>query len=131
MLCDHLISFTKQQLRGSELKVVIARDASEKTKKLMAAQFPREWDIVTVRAEKFIHEINDADVIIPEGAVSKDGLVAQAKRLKLIQTGAGYDNVDINACTKRGIYVANAAGINARAVAEHVFAFILCWVRLI
>jgi D-3-phosphoglycerate dehydrogenase len=45
------------------------------------------------------------------------------------QTGAGYDNVNIEECTKRKIYVANAAGVNARAVAEHVFAFILCWYK--
>ena len=95
----------------------------------MAAQFPAEWDIVTVRAVDLINEIRDADVIIPEGAVIGARLLEKAKKLKLIQTGAGYDNVDINACTERGIYVANAAGINSRAVAEHVFAFILCWHR--
>ncbi|MFC1881972.1 NAD(P)-dependent oxidoreductase [Thermodesulfobacteriota bacterium] len=109
------------------MKVVIARDVSEKTKKLMAAQFPGKWDIVTVRAVDLINEIRDADVIIPEGAVIGARLLEQAKKLKLIQTGAGYDNVDIKTCTERGIYVANAAGINSRAVAEHVFAFILCW----
>ncbi|MBE9545430.1 MAG: phosphoglycerate dehydrogenase [Proteobacteria bacterium] len=111
------------------MKVVIARDASEKTIKLMASQFPGEWDIVTVRAEELHHEIRDADVLIPEGAVIDRRLLAQAKKLKFIQTGAGYDNVDIKACTERGIYVANAAGINARAVAEHVLAFILCWYK--
>jgi D-3-phosphoglycerate dehydrogenase len=95
----------------------------------MAAQFPDQWEIVTVRADELIHAINDADVIIPEGAVITEKLLQQAKKLKLIQTGAGYDNVDIKACSERGIYVANAAGINSRAVAEHVFAFILCWYK--
>jgi len=93
----------------------------------MAAQFPGEWDIVTVRAADLINAIRDADAVIPEGAVIDRRLLEQAKKLKLIQTGAGYDNVDIKACTERGIYVTNAAGINSRAVAEHVFAFILCW----
>jgi D-3-phosphoglycerate dehydrogenase len=111
------------------VKIVIARDASQKTKNLMAAQFPGEWNITTVRADELIHAINDADVIIPEGAAIDEELLKQAKKLKLIQTGAGYDNVDLNACTERGIYVANAAGVNARAVAEHVLAFILCWYK--
>jgi D-3-phosphoglycerate dehydrogenase len=93
---------------------------------MMAAQFPKKWDIVTVRADELVHVINDANVVIPEGAVIDEGLLKQAKNLKFIQTGAGYDNVNVNACTERGIWVANAAGINARAVAEHVFAFILC-----
>jgi len=109
------------------LKVVIARNTSQMTKRSMAAQFPEQWDIITVRVEDLNREIDDADVIIPEGAVINTGLLEKTKKLKLIQTGAGYDNVDINACTDRGIYVANAAGINARAVAEHVFAFILGW----
>jgi hypothetical protein len=39
------------------LKVVSAGDASEKTKNLMAAQFPKEWKVVTVRAEDLINEI--------------------------------------------------------------------------
>ena len=32
-------------------------------------------------------------------------------------------------CTRRGIYVANAAGVNATAVAEHVLTFIFCWYK--
>jgi phosphoglycerate dehydrogenase-like enzyme len=114
---------------GGQVKIVIARDASPEIKKLMTAQFPGEWEIATVGADELIHAIGDADVIIPEGAAIDSGLLKQAKKLKLIQTGAGYDNVDIKACTARGIYVANAAGVNARAVAEHVLAFILCWYK--
>ena len=111
------------------MKVVIARDAPQKIHKLMAAQFPGQWDIVTVAADELIHSIDDADVIIPEGAAVDEGLLRQAKNLKLIQTGAGYDNIDIDACTQRGIWVTNAAGVNARAVAEQVLAFILCWCK--
>jgi len=109
------------------MKVVIVRETPKKTKDMMAAQFPKEWEIVTVEDEDLICAIGNADVIVPEGAMIDRRLLEHAKKLKLIQTGAGYDNVDINACTERGIYVANAAGINARAVAEHVFAFILGW----
>ena len=111
------------------MKVVIARNASPEIKKLMTAQFPEEWNIATVGADELIHAIDDADAIIPEGAAIDDGFLKLAKKLKLIQTGAGYDNVDIEACTARGIYVANAAGVNARAVAEHVLALILCWYK--
>jgi phosphoglycerate dehydrogenase-like enzyme len=111
------------------LKVIIVREVSPKTENMMAAQFPEEWEIVILGNKNLISEIRDADVIIPEGAVIGARLLEHAKKLKLIQTGAGYDNVDIKACTERGIYVANAAGINSRAVAEHVFAFILCWHR--
>ena len=109
------------------MKVVIVRDASEKAKQSITSQFPGDWHIAIIPADDLAKEIEDADAIIPEGTIIDGPLLEKAKNLKLIQTGAGYDNVDIKACTERGIYVANAAGINARAVAEHVFAFILCW----
>ena len=95
----------------------------------MAAQFPRNWEIVTVPADELENAIGDAEAIVPEGAAIDRRVLALAPRLKFIQTGAGYDNIDIDACTERGIYVANAAGVNARAVAEHVFAFILAWFK--
>ena len=115
--------------RRSTLKVVIVRNAPARIKKLMAAQFPRNWEIVTVPADELENEIGDAEAIVPEGAAIDRRVLALAPRLKFIQIGAGYDNIDIDACTERGIYVANAAGVNARAVAEHVFAFILAWYK--
>ena len=111
----------------SWVKVVIIRNASIKTKKMMAAQFPENWEIITLPVDELENSIGDADAIIPEGAIIDRRTLALAPRLKLIQTGAGYDNIDIEACTENGIYVANAAGMNALAVAEHVFAFILAW----
>jgi len=39
--------------------------------------------------------------------------------------GVGYDHIDIEAASERGIYVANTRGSNAESVAEHVFALIL------
>ncbi len=109
------------------MKVVIIRNAPPKTKKLMAAQFPSNWKIVTVPPDELENTIGNADAIIPEGTKIDRRTLAIAPNLKIIQTGAGYDNVDIEACTESGIYVANAGGINARTVAEHVFAFILTW----
>jgi phosphoglycerate dehydrogenase-like enzyme len=111
------------------LKVVIVRKAPENTKRLIAAQFPADWHITTVPAESLIDEIGDADALIPEGTRIDVDLLEHAKNLKIIQTGAGCDNVNIAQCNRRGIKVANAAGINARAVAEHVLALILCWFK--
>ena len=39
--------------------------------------------------------------------------------------GAGYDTIDVEACTKRGILVVNQTGGNAEAVAEHAVALML------
>jgi D-3-phosphoglycerate dehydrogenase len=111
------------------LKVVIIRKVSKKTRQLIKRQFPEEWQIVIVPLEEVTNEIKDTDVLIPENSQIDPELLDKAKCLKLIQTGAGYDCVPIKECTKRGIYVANAAGMNTQAVAEHVFALILSWFK--
>ena len=111
------------------MKVVIVRAAPENIRRLIAGQFPAGWQIVTASPQSLIDAITDADALIPEGTRVDTGLLAHAENLKFIQTGAGYDNIDIKACSRRGIQVANAAGINARAVAEHVLAFIFCWYK--
>jgi D-3-phosphoglycerate dehydrogenase len=67
--------------------------------------------------------------LIPEHILIDDGILQKAPKLRLVQTGAGYDNVDLRACTKHGVQVCNAAGVNANAVAEHVMALILCWYK--
>ena len=67
--------------------------------------------------------------VIPEHIKINADLLEKAPRLALIQTGAGYDNVNLEDCTKYGIQVCNASGVNATAVAEHVMAFILCWYK--
>jgi len=46
--------------------------------------------------------------------------------LLLVSTnGAGYDTVDVEACTARGVLVVNQSGGNAESVAEHVLGMML------
>ena len=53
-------------------------------------------------------------------------LLQRCPRLLCVSTsGAGYDTVDVEACSKAGIVVVNQAGINAPAVAEHTLGLIL------
>jgi D-3-phosphoglycerate dehydrogenase len=40
-------------------------------------------------------------------------------------SGAGYDTVDVDACSKAGVIVVNQAGMNAGAVAEHTLGMML------
>lgn len=92
--------------------------------------FPDEWEVVIVPpGEEMLYHLNDCQIIIPEHIKVDSNLLSNASKLKLVQTGAGYDNVDIDACTKAGIWVANAAGVNAQAVAEHVMALILSYYK--
>lgn len=59
-------------------------------------------------------------------------LLARAPNLLAVSThGAGYDTVDLEACTKAGVLVVNQAGGNAEAVAEHALALLLCLAKRI
>jgi D-3-phosphoglycerate dehydrogenase len=111
------------------MKVVIVGEFSETSTRLIKEIFPEDWSIAIGKLEELNAELVDAEVIIPEHVLIDAAFLERLKHLKLVQTGAGFDNVDIDACTQRGVYAANASGVNAVAVAEHVFAFILCWYK--
>ena len=110
------------------MKILIVGYFTETSKATIARYFPEGWDIVIVPpGEEMQQHIEDCQVLIPEHVKVDHSLLARAAKLKLVQTGAGYDNVDIAACTELGIWAANAAGVNAQAVAEHVMALILSY----
>lgn len=53
-------------------------------------------------------------------------LLARCEHLLVVSTyGAGYDTVDVPACTRAGVCVVNQAGSNAGAVAEHTIGLML------
>jgi D-3-phosphoglycerate dehydrogenase len=53
-------------------------------------------------------------------------LLEHTPNLLIVSTnGAGYDTVDVKACTERGVLVLNQAGGNAESVAEHVLGLLL------
>lgn len=69
--------------------------------------------------------------LISRAAIPISASIIQAgAQLRVIgRTGVGYDNVDIEAATKRGIPVVFAPGAGAKAVAEGAMAFILSLVK--
>lgn len=119
----------KSRFDGEKMKVVITGIYPETTKKRIERCFPEDWEIRIVLPEKAEDELRTADVLIPEHVPVNGELLKKAPMLKLVQTGAGYDNVNLEECTKYGVQVCNASNINADAVAEHVMAFILCWYK--
>lgn len=57
-------------------------------------------------------------MIIRSDLVDRD-VVAVAKNLKIVvRAGAGYDNIDLQACTDHGVVAMNTPGQNSNAVAE-------------
>ena len=59
-------------------------------------------------------------------------LLAQAPNLRVLsQVAVGYDNIDIDAFTKRGIPVGNTPGVLVDTTADLAFALLLCAARRI
>jgi phosphoglycerate dehydrogenase-like enzyme len=79
--------------------------------------------------DEFDRRAPEADVIVVSG-MWHNGLIPLATKLRFIQSiGSGTDQFDQAALAARGIRLASAAGVNARAVAEHAMALVLALVR--
>lgn len=61
----------------------------------------------------------DADAMIIRSDKATKEVIEAAKNLKVIvRAGAGYDNIDLDACTAKGVVAMNTPGQNSNAVAE-------------
>jgi D-3-phosphoglycerate dehydrogenase / 2-oxoglutarate reductase len=68
----------------------------------------------------------DAEVLIVRGARLDAGLLRRAGRLRAVaRTGAGYDNLDVEAATNLGVPIVYAPGVGSRPVAEGTVTLIL------
>lgn len=67
----------------------------------------------------FVKAVADVEAIIIRSDKVTEEVMAAAPKLKIVvRAGAGYDNVDLEAATKRGVVVMNTPGQNSNAVAE-------------
>jgi D-3-phosphoglycerate dehydrogenase / 2-oxoglutarate reductase len=65
-------------------------------------------------------QIEDANILINGLGIVDRSVIDKCQNLKMIhQIGTGIDNVDVNCCTSRSIYVANIPKANSVAVSEH------------
>jgi D-3-phosphoglycerate dehydrogenase len=106
----------------------------------MAARFEREPDIdlrtverdgpperaLAALAEAHAFQVSSAKDELPQRWFVTSELVARCGRLLCVSSnGAGYDTVDVPACTAAGVLVVNQAGGNAQSVAEHAIGLML------
>ena len=85
-----------------------------------------------VRLEKYteksqlLEAVADADALIVRSDKVTAEVIAAAPNLKIVvRAGAGYDNLDLGACTERGIVAMNTPGQNSNAVAELALAMMI------
>ena len=68
---------------------------------------------------QFLEAVADADALIVRSDKVTAEVIEAAKQLKVVvRAGAGYDNIDLKACSERGIVAENTPGQNSNAVAE-------------
>ena len=71
---------------------------------------------------QLLEAVADVDAMIVRSDIVDEEVVKAAKNLKIvIRAGAGYDNLDLKACTEAGVVAENTPGQNSNAVAELVF----------
>lgn len=113
------------------LKVSIVTNAKEDTARYTDGIFPAACEVLLQTEQELYEQIGDIDILIPGHiSVGKD-LIERAAKLKLIHCGTGYNNVDLDAASQRGAYVAVTPNVAAQSVAELVFASILTLVKKI
>ena len=73
-----------------------------------------------ILAQAHAYQIGSDQNEMPADFQACDALFRRAPRLLMVSThGAGYDTIDLDACTRAGIIAMNQAGGNAEAVGEH------------
>lgn len=81
------------------------------------------WNLLSAA---HVYHISAAKDELPQEFFARAELLARCPDLLCVSAGgAGYDTVDVDACTKAGVLVVNQAGGNAVSVAEHTLAMIL------
>lgn len=92
----------------AEVKAVFQKAAFDVE---VLAKYPDHSDLVSAAA--------DVDALIVRSDKVDREVIEAAKNLKIVvRAGAGYDNVDLEAATEKGVVVMNTPGQNSNAVAE-------------
>lgn len=77
-------------------------------------------------ARATVYQISSAKDELPRRWWADEALLARCPGLVCVSAyGAGYDTVDVAACTRAGVLVVNQSGANAASVAEHTLGLIL------
>jgi D-3-phosphoglycerate dehydrogenase len=146
---DWYVNIVKPQPQGEVLPVIHYYSLNMAKKVLVATEKPfakKAVDGIREVVEKAGYELKmlekytdkaqlleavaDVDALIIRSDKVTAEVLAAAKNLKIVvRAGAGYDNVDLDAATERGVVVMNTPGQNANAVAELTIAMMVFMAR--
>ena len=108
-------------------KVLVIGPIHERGMALLRERSDVAVEVIDVpTAEQIAARIEDADGVVLRTAPLRGDLVDRARRLKVVSRhGVGYDNVDLEALSRRRIPLTITADANAIAVAEHTLYLML------
>jgi D-3-phosphoglycerate dehydrogenase len=94
---------------------------------LVLSPVPRsDADVASALSGADVYHVSSARNEMAQYSFVTPQLLARNPHLLAISTyGAGYDSVDVAACTQAGVIVMNQAGANRDSVAEHAIGLIL------
>lgn len=102
------------------------------------AKYKLEADFVTINEydlNALKRELEDTDIVVGDYTfkipITTEMCDAMTKVKLIQQPSTGYDHIDIRACAKKGIPVANIGGANAISVAEHTITLALVLLKRI
>ncbi len=79
---------------------------------------------------ELVAAVADADALIVRSDKVTAAVLAAAPKLRIVvRAGAGYDNIDLDACTAKGVVAMNTPGQNSNAVAELAIAMMIFMAR--
>lgn len=107
-------------------KILLSQEIHPQGRKLLEGKFQIVLPSDTSQ-EALEAAVQDVEAIIlrTTSAVTPE-VIAAAPKLKIIsRTGAGVDNVAVDAATERGILVCNLPRVNALSVAEHAVSLMM------
>ncbi|HBS88630.1 MAG: 3-phosphoglycerate dehydrogenase [Bacteroidetes bacterium GWF2_38_335] len=107
-------------------KVLIATDkpfAKEAVEGIKKIAQEAKYELVLLEkyteVKQLLDAVKDVDAMIVRSDLITREVVEHAKNLKIVvRAGAGYDNLDLAACTEHGVCAMNTPGQNSNAVAE-------------
>ncbi len=115
-------------------RIYITRPLPAPAMKLLegAAEF-RQWDreAEPVPRDVLLREIVDVDGIVCLITEKMDAeVIERARRCRVIaQVAVGYDNIDVDAATRRGILVTNTPGVLTETTADMAWAILMATAR--
>jgi len=111
-------------------RVIVTERIAEEGLELLRAELDVDYRDGISRAE-LLDIIGEYDALIVRSVTKvNEELVSRGTRLKMVgRAGNGIDNIDVDACTRRGIIVANTPDSNTISAAEQTIALLLSSVR--